>query len=295
MGRVEYVEQASRTALSRVSGMPFNWSLNPYTGCVHRCTFCYVRDFEHRAGRPSDDRYGRRIRVKVGIVEQLRRELARRTHREAVAIGSATDPYQPAEGRYRLTRGCIRELGAARTPLSIITRGPLVVRDIDVLQDAARYADVGVNISIPTVDRELWRRTEPGTAPPHQRFRAMRELVHAGIHTGVALAPLLPGLSDTEESIRAVLEQAREAGACTAWLNMLYMRDGVRAHFLEQLGHDFPDEVGRYVELYGNAAYLPRSHKDEARSRMNRIASELGGIEDRRPSPILPELQLSLL
>lgn len=275
--------------------MPFRWSLNPYTGCVHRCTFCYVRDFEHRAGRPSDDRYGRRIRVKVGIVEQLRGELQRRRHREAIAIGSATDPYQPAEGRYRLTRGCIRELGAARTPLSIITRGPLVIRDIDVLQDAARLADVSVNISIPTVDADLWRRTEPGTAPPHQRFRAMCELAHAGIHTGVALAPLLPGLSDTDESIRAVLEQAREAGACTAWLNMLYMRDGVKAHFLEGLARDFPDEVGRYLELYGDAAYLPRGMVDDARRRMQAIGSELGGIEDRRPAPILPELQLSLL
>jgi DNA repair photolyase len=296
MSRVEYVEQPGRTALTRVQGMRFfNWSLNPYTGCAHRCTFCYVRDFEHRAGRPHDDRYGRRIRVKVGIVEQLRRELARRQHRELVGIGSATDPYQPVEGRYRLTRGCIRELGGARNPFSINTRGPLIVRDIDVLQDAARLTKVSVNISIPTVDRELWAKTEPGTAPPHQRFRALRELVHAGIYTGVALAPLLPGLSDTEASIRAVLEQAREAGACTAWINMLYMRDGVREHFLDSLARDFPDEVERFQELYANRSYLPRAHLDEATKRMRAIGRELGGIEDRRPAPILPELQLSLL
>ncbi len=295
MPRVEYVEQPARAALTRVQGMPFKWSLNPYTGCVHRCTFCYVRDFELRADRPSDDRYGRTIRVKVGIVEQLRRELARRKGADGVAIGSATDPYQPAEGRYQLTRGCIRALGAARTPISIITRGPLIVRDIDVLQDAARYADVSVNISIPTVDRDLWRATEPGTAPPHQRFRAMRELVHAGIYTGVALAPLLPGLSDTDESIRAVLEQAREAGACTAWINLLYMRSGVRAHFLENLAKDYPEQVERYLELYDDRAYLPTKHKDDTRARMKAIARDLGGIEDRRPNRILPELQLSLL
>lgn len=295
MARVEYVEQASRTALTRVKGMPFKWSLNPYTGCVHRCTFCYVRDFEHRAGRPHDDRYGRRIRVKVGIVEQLRRELARRNHREGVAIGSATDPYQPAEGRYRLTRGCIRELGIARTPISIITRGPLIVRDIDVLQDAARLTDVNVNVSIPTVDTELWRRTEPGTAPPHQRMRAVRELVHAGIYTGVALAPLLPGLSDSDESIRAVLEQARAAGACNAWVNLLYMREGVREHFLEQLARDFPEEVARYQQLYADRAYLPKAQVYEAKDRLKAIARDIGGIEDRRPSPVLPELQLSLL
>src|SRR5881397_3546939 len=140
--RVEYREEPCKVALNRVKGMPLGWSLNPYMGCVHRCTFCYVRAFERRADRPSDDRYGRSIRVKVNVAEVLRAELARPTwEQEGVAIGAATDPYQPAEGRYRLTRSCLEVLGAMRNPFSLITRGPMIVRDVDVLQDAARRAE----------------------------------------------------------------------------------------------------------------------------------------------------------
>src|SRR5262250_1410144 len=133
-----YREEPCKGALNRVSGMPFDWSLNPYMGCVHRCTFCYVRAFEQRADRPSDDRYGTSIRVKVNVAEVLRAELARTSWDGApIAIGAATDPYQPAEGRYRLTRACIAELAAAWTPFSLITRGPMVWRDVDALQDAS--------------------------------------------------------------------------------------------------------------------------------------------------------------
>ncbi|MEQ1834574.1 MAG: radical SAM protein, partial [Candidatus Eisenbacteria bacterium] len=186
-----------KSALNHVTGMPFAWSLNPYMGCAHRCTFCYVRAFERRAERPSDDRYGRSIRVKTNVVAVLRAELARASWaREVVAVGAATDPYQPVEGRFRLTRGCIEALAERHTPFSIITRGPMVVRDIDVLQDAARAARVSVSLSIPTLDPEIWRVTEPGTAPPRQRLRAVRALADAGVRVGGAMAPLLPGLSD---------------------------------------------------------------------------------------------------
>ena len=127
---VEYREEPCKVALNRVRGMAFKWSLNPYMGCVHRCTFCYVRAFEQRADRPFDERYGTSIRVKVNIAEVLRAQLARTSwHPELVAIGAATDPYQPAEGRYRLTRACIQALGEADNPLTIITRGPMIVRE----------------------------------------------------------------------------------------------------------------------------------------------------------------------
>src|SRR5712672_160062 len=211
---VEYREEPCRSALNRVQGMGFGWSLNPYMGCVHRCTFCYVRAFEQRADRPSDDRYGRSIRVKVNVAEVLRRELARPAWSgEIVTIGAATDPYQPAEGRYRLTRRCIEALSRARNPFGIITRGPLVVRDIDVLAAAACRAPVSVHLSVPTLDERVWRVTEPGTAPPRQRLRAVAMLLAAGIRAGVAMAPILPGVSDRPDQLEAVVRAAREAGA----------------------------------------------------------------------------------
>src|SRR3954462_7146066 len=157
--RIEYREEPCKSALNRVNGMAFPRSLNPYMGCVHRCTFCYVRAFERRAERPSDDRYGRSIRVKVTVADVLRRELARPSwRREHVAIGAATDPYQPAEGRYRLTRACIAELAAAGNPFSIITRGPMIVRDAELLAEAASRAEVSVTFSVPTLDEDVWRR-----------------------------------------------------------------------------------------------------------------------------------------
>ncbi|HEX5173234.1 MAG TPA: radical SAM protein, partial [Gaiellaceae bacterium] len=163
--RVEYREEPCRNALNRVRGMPFAWSLNPYMGCAHRCTFCYVRAFEARADRPWDDRYGSSIRVKTNVAQMLRRELARASwDREPVAIGAATDPYQPAEGRYKLTRACLEVLADAANPFSIISRSPMIVRDLDLLTRAAARADVSVTFSVPTLDTEVWRRTEPGTA-----------------------------------------------------------------------------------------------------------------------------------
>src|SRR6476646_111960 len=139
--RVEYRIEPCKSALTQVRGMPFRWSLNPYMGCVHRCTFCYVRHFERRADRPSDDRYGRSIRVKTNVAQVLRQELGRPSwKKEEIAIGAATDPYQPAEGKYRLTRACLEVLAAARNPFGMITRGTLIVRDIDVLVEASKRA-----------------------------------------------------------------------------------------------------------------------------------------------------------
>jgi len=256
--RVAYRIEPCKTALNAVRGMPFRWSLNPYMGCVHRCTFCYVRHFEQRADRPAGDDYGRSIRVKTNVAEVLRRELARPTwSREEVAVGTATDPYQPAEGRFRLTRACIAELAAAWTPFSIVTRGPLVVRDVDVLQEATSRVDVSVFFSIPTLDERVWRTTEPGTAPPRSRLEAIRHLSAAGIDVGVGMAPILPGLSDEPEQLEAVVRAAREAGARSIWASVVHLRAGVREHFLEALARDWPDEVARYEQLFASRAYLP--------------------------------------
>ena len=258
--RAEYRLEPCKSALTHVRGMPFKWSLNPYMGCVHRCTFCYVRHFEQRADRPSDERYGQSIRVKTNVADVLRRELARASwERETVSIGAATDPYQPAEGRFRLTRACIVELAEAWTPFSIITRGPLVVRDLDVLQHASARADVGVYFSIPTLDERVWRTTEPGTAPPRSRLKAIRRLSEAGMQVGVGMAPILPGLSDRPEQLEQVVREAREAGAHSIWANVVYLRPGTREHFLRALAADWPEEVERYEQLFADRAYVPQA------------------------------------
>ena len=286
--RIEYREEACRSALNRVQGMPFAWSLNPYTGCVHRCTFCYVRAFELRADRPADDRYGRSIRVKVNVAEVLARELARPSWSgEQIAIGAATDPYQPAEGRYRLTRACIEVLGRARSPFGIITRGPLIVRDVDVLQEAARRTDVSVMFSVPTLDPVVWRTTEPGTAPPRQRLRALSTLVDAGIKTSVGMAPILPGLSDRPEQLAEVVKAVRAAGATSVWANLLYLKPGTKEHFLDALAQDWPEELERYEQLYAERAYLPRAEVDPVREQVRTLARE-HGVRDRRQQRLTP-------
>ena len=254
---VEYREEPCRSALNRVQGMGFSWSLNPYMGCVHRCTYCYVRAYERRADRPSDDRYGQSIRVKINVADVLRLELARPSwKREEVAIGAATDPYQPAEGKYRLTRRCIEVLGGARNPFSLITRGTMIVRDVDVLQAAARRAGVGISFSLPTLDMDIWRKTEPGTAPPRQRLRALRVLADAGIDVGVGIAPVLPGLTDRPALLEDVARAARDAGATGLWCNPLFLRPGTREHFLESLARHWPELLPRYGRLY-RSPYLP--------------------------------------
>ena len=286
--RPTYRDEPCRTALNRVKNMPFAWSLNPYMGCAHRCTFCYVRAFERVSDRPSDDRYGTSIRVKTNLVEVLTRELARRSwRREQVAIGTATDPYQPAEGRFQLTRGAIVALGDARTPFGLITRGPMVVRDIDVLTDAALRAKVGVTFSIPTIDHDVWRRTEPGTAPPAQRLRAIRMLIDAGIDASVGMAPILPGISDDPAGMADVVRAARDAGATSIWANVLYLRPGTREHFLENLARDWPELLPRYERLYAGRAYLRDEVVKGVRRRVRDLAKE-HGVADRRVRPLVP-------
>jgi DNA repair photolyase len=288
MPRAEYREEPCKSALNRVKGMGFRWSLNPYMGCAHQCTFCYVRAFERRAQRPSDDRYGASIRIKTNVAEVLRRELARKSwQRELVAIGAATDPYQPAEGRYRLTRACLVALAESANPLSVITRGPLVVRDLDVLQQAARRADVSVTFSIPTLDQQIWRYTEPRTAPPHQRLRALRALVDGGIRASVGLAPILPGLSDKPELMADVIRAARDHGACGVWANVLYLRPGTREHYLDKLASHWPELLPMYERLYADRAYLPDAHVRPVRQRVRDLARQLE-VADRRVVRLAP-------
>jgi DNA repair photolyase len=286
--RVEYREEPCKSALNPVKGMGFKWSLNPYMGCVHRCTFCYVRHFEKRSDRPSDDRYGTSIRVKTNVADVLRRELARASwEHEHVAIGAATDPYQPAEGKYRLTRACLETLRDASNPFSIITRGPMIVRDLDVLVDASQRASVAVTFSIPTLDEDVWKRTEPSTAHPRQRLRALKELVDAGVKASVGMAPILPGISDRPEQLREVVRAAREAGATGVWANLLFLRPGTREHFLTHLAEDWPEQVLLYERLYAGRAYLGADDAKPVRGEVSRLAREYE-IRDRRKLRLAP-------
>src|SRR5579862_6762190 len=278
--------------------MPFDWSLNPYMGCVHRCTFCYVRAFEKRADRPSGAGYGTSIRVKINVADVLRRELARATWSFAdVAIGAATDPYQPAEGRYRLTRACLEVLAEASNPFALITRGPMIVRDLDVLVRASQRAEVSVTFSVPTLDTDIWRRTEPGTAPPHQRLRALSQLVDAGVKVGVGMAPILPGLSDKPELLADVVRAARAAGATGVWANVLYLKPGTKEHFLAALERDWPELLPEYEKLYAERAYLKTDVSNPLRERVRELA-RTHGVRDRRRVRLEPPAeaeQLSLV
>jgi DNA repair photolyase len=297
--RIEYREEPCKSALNPVKGMGFKWSLNPYMGCVHRCTFCYVRHFEHRSDRPSDNRYGTSIRVKTNVAEVLRRELARPSwEHEHVAIGAATDPYQPAEGRYGLTRGCLEALRDASNPFSIITRGPMIVRDLDVLVEASQRASVSVTFSVPTLDEDVWRKTEPSTAHPRQRLRALKQLVDAGVKAGVGMAPILPGISDRPEQLREVVRAARDAGATGVWANLLFLRPGTREHFLEHLAEDWPEQLPLYERLYADRAYLGAADSKPLREEVRRLARDLD-VRDRRrlklaPPPEPEQLSLAL-
>lgn len=263
-------EIVAKSVLNRVRGMPFSWSINPYRGCYHRCVFCYARRTHTFLERSGIGDWGSDLSVKINAVAVVRRELSRPSWRgEHVAIGTATDPYQPLEGRYRLTRGILTELARARTPAHLITRSPLVVRDIDVLVDLARAAGAGVCVSIPTLDEALARKIEPTVAPPRQRLRAVRMLAEAGLRVGVAVAPILPRLTDSEDSLRAVHAAAADAGATQAWHSLLNLNEVARESYFGFLRAEFPALVAEHLETY-RSKYAPKGMVDDIAARVAR-------------------------
>ncbi|MSQ41272.1 MAG: radical SAM protein [Dehalococcoidia bacterium] len=196
-GPVHYEEAQCKTALNRVAGMGFQWFLNPYRGCVHSCHYCFARRFHGYLDRGAGQDCSSVITVKVNLPEVLIWELAASTwRREMVALGTATDSYQPIEGKYRLTRRALEALHRYRTPVGVVTKGTMVVRDVDVLADMATREGCTVCFSVTTLDRDLWERLEPGTSPPWQRFRALERMRAAGVNAGVLLAPVVPGITD---------------------------------------------------------------------------------------------------
>jgi DNA repair photolyase len=185
-------------------------------------------------------------------------------------------------------------LSETANPFGLITRGPMIVRDLDVLADAARRAEVSVTFSVPTLDVEVWRLTEPGTASPRQRLRALEQLVGAGIRASVGMAPILPGISDRPDQLAEVVRAAREAGACGIWANVLYLQPGTREHFLESLGREWPELLPEYERLYDGRAYLRAADTAPVRDAVREL-SRVHGIRDRlRLEPPPPDVQLSL-
>jgi len=261
-GRIDCLEIEAKSVLNRVRGMPFGWSINPYRGCYHDCVFCYARRTHTFYERSGIGDWGTQLYVKVNAAAVLRRELAApRWRGEHVAIGTATDPYQPLEGRYRITRGVLAELARARTPAHLITRSPLVVRDIDVLQELTKAAGACVCVSLPTLDEGLARKIEPTVAPPRQRLRAVRMLAAAGLRVGVAVAPILPQLTDSKAALRAVFEAAAEAGAASAWHSVLNLNEVARESYIGFLRAEFPELVAGQETLY-RRKYAPKAVVD---------------------------------
>lgn len=257
MGRPKYHEVLTKSALNRVTGMGFRWSLNPYQGCVHACVYCFARAHAKLADRDPGEGFSSEIGVKVNVPEVLRHELSRPSwQHEQVAFGTATDPYQPIEGRYRLTRRCLEAFRDAWTPVGLITKGTMIVRDVDVLSELAARTDSTICFSVPTVNEEVWRRSEPGTPPPRQRLRALRVLVAAGITAGVGMAPILPGISDSPAQLEATVAAAAEAGAAFLWGNLVYLKPGTREHFFAFLDREYPHLRPRYDALF-TGAYAP--------------------------------------
>jgi len=250
-----YQEVKCRSALNYVKGMPFEWTLNPYRGCTHGCHYCFARRYHKQFELDSDDEFASVILVKTNFVEVLSRELVRpKWERRLVAVGTATDPYQPIEGHYRLSRQSLVELAAARTPVSIVTKGPMVVRDIDVLKDVAAAAKCTVCMSVPSIDEDAWRKMEPGTAHPVQRLKAVRALTRAGIRAGVLMAPLVPGITTARHAIEATLAAIADHDASFVGANVLHLEGGTRDHFFRFLERTYPHLVDRYARLYADGA-----------------------------------------
>jgi DNA repair photolyase len=271
-----FYEVRAKSVLNRVpeqSRMPFRWSINPYRGCSHGCEFCFARPTHTYLGFNAGRDFAREIVVKVNAPEVLRAELAKRSwKREHVALGTNTDPYQWVEGRYRLMEGIWEALRDAANPCSVLTKSPLLLRDLELMLQIAERASFGACLSIPTLDEKAWRATEPHTPNPRARLEAVAELNHAGIPTGVLIAPLMPGINDSPAQVEELLNLATDAGATSISGIALHLRGEVRQVFMGWLREQRPDLVPRYERLYDRGAYAPA----EERKRLSQLVRRRG-------------------
>jgi DNA repair photolyase len=282
---LEFFHVRCRTIVNRVlpaSRMPFRATINPYRGCSHACVYCFARPTHEYLGFNVGRDFDRKIVVKVNAVERLRAELAAPSWTgESIAMGTNTDPYQRAEGKYHLTRGIVTALSAVGNPFSILTKSTLILRDLDLLRAAAGHSEVQTNLSIGTLDEEVWRLTEPGTPNPRLRVEAVRRLNEAGVGCGVLVAPVLPGLSDQEEQLTAVVEACVEAGARSISAMYLHLRPGVREHWFEWMGSSLPSRVAEYRDRYARA-YVPAAAQRELSARVDALVTAARARRARR-------------
>jgi DNA repair photolyase len=303
---MEFLHVRARRIINEVpktSAVPFRYTINAYRGCSHACVYCFARPTHEYLGLDAGEDFERRIVVKINAVERLRAELAPgRWAGEHIAMGTNTDPYQRCEGKYRLTRGIVGALAEAANPFSILTKSTLVLSDLELLVEAARRTDVAVNLSIGTLDEEVWRTTEPGTPHPLRRVEAVARLNEAGIPSGVLLAPVLPGLSDRPEQLEAVVRACVEAGARSISPILLHLRPGVREQYLGWLSEARPDLLSEYVRLYPRA-YASKTTQNELSRLVATMVARHGGRSvapgaarsvGPRPKPPRPARQLGL-
>ncbi|MFC5146994.1 Rv2578c family radical SAM protein [Streptomyces aureoversilis] len=293
---VTFHEVRAKTIVNRVPGasrMPFEWTVNPYRGCTHACVYCFARKTHGYLDLDTGLGFDTQIVVKVNAPEALRRELAApRWRGEHIAMGTNVDCYQRAEGRYRLMPGIISALRERANPFSVLTKGTLILRDLELLREAATVTDVGVSMSVGFLDRELWRTVEPGTPSPGRRLDAVRTLTEHGIPCGVLMAPVIPFLGDSPEQLRATVRAVAASGATSVTPLVLHLRPGAREWFTAWLARHHPHLVRRYETMYADGAYAPKWYQRRITRQVHEYAAEFGigptGPGDHRRIPAPP-------
>lgn len=297
-----FYEVQAKSVVNRVpeaSRMPFRWTINPYRGCQHSCVYCYARKSHSYLELDSGADFDTKVVVKVNAPELTRKKMASPSWQgEHIAMGTNVDCYQRAEGRYQLMPGIIGALKDAANPFSILTKGTLILRDIDLLAEAAEITDVGLNVSVGFIDKELWRSVEPGTPAPGRRLEACATLNERGLRCGVLMGPVVPFLSDSPAQLDAAVSQIAAAGATHVMPIVLHLRPGTREWFFRWLGAHHPSLVGRYLDLYGRSAYAPKSYQARIAGQVRELADKHGlgrprpGFgHGRRPVPERPAPQ----
>ena len=285
---LEFLVVESRSVINRVPKpgvLPFEYTINAYRGCSHACTYCFARPSHDYLGLDIAEDFDTKIVVKINAPEVVRHETApARWAGHPIAMGTNTDPYQPAEGKYKLTRGIIEVLIERRNPFSILTKSPLVLRDLDLLREATRVTDVTVDFSVGTLDTDAWSRSEPGTAHPRKRLDAVRRLNENGVPSGVLMAPVLPGISDRPGQIEAVVKEASEAGARFIAGTYLHLRGPLKDHYFRWIEAEYPHLTRYYRHEYGRRSYASAAMRKRLGGMIRRMVDAHGGPVRQRNS-----------